>query len=182
MKRAQYFLTASGRMPEGLRFTPDSLLRNLIAAERPCLPQPAAGAAVPVRCPCVREDVPMTGDDLMNTTAALRDSSPASLRATPTKKPPPPSAAVRTSDPRCFPCGRSRRTGPTPQRVLSEGGHAVSAGGGGPAAPRLSHLPAGAGDGTCTVWWSEAAGGGAPASSGTCPMRRCIPSCGRCGT
>ena len=39
MKRAQYFLTASGRMAEGLRFTPDNLLRNLIAAERPALPQ-----------------------------------------------------------------------------------------------------------------------------------------------
>ncbi|MDO4316447.1 MAG: putative DNA modification/repair radical SAM protein [Oscillospiraceae bacterium] len=39
MKRAQYFLTASGRMPDGLRFTPDSLLRGLIAAERPLLPQ-----------------------------------------------------------------------------------------------------------------------------------------------
>lgn len=40
MKRAQYFLTASGRMAEGLRFTQDSLLRNLIAAEQPLLPQP----------------------------------------------------------------------------------------------------------------------------------------------
>ena len=40
MKRAQYFLTASGKMAEGLRFTPDSLLRGLIAAERPLLPQP----------------------------------------------------------------------------------------------------------------------------------------------
>ena len=39
MKRAQFFLTASGKMPDGLRFTPDSLLRNLIAAERPLLPQ-----------------------------------------------------------------------------------------------------------------------------------------------
>ena len=39
MKRAQYFLTASGKMPDGLRFTPDSLLRGLIAAERPALPQ-----------------------------------------------------------------------------------------------------------------------------------------------
>ena len=39
MKRAQYFLTASGKMAEGLRFSPDSLLRNLIAAERPLLPQ-----------------------------------------------------------------------------------------------------------------------------------------------
>jgi predicted DNA-binding helix-hairpin-helix protein len=38
MKRAQYFLTASGKMGEGLRFTQDSLLRNLMAAER--LPQP----------------------------------------------------------------------------------------------------------------------------------------------
>ena len=41
MKRAQYFLTASGRMAEGLHFTPDSLLRNLIAAERPLLEQQA---------------------------------------------------------------------------------------------------------------------------------------------
>ena len=40
MKRAQYFLTASGKMAQGLRFTPDSLLRGLIAAERPLLPQP----------------------------------------------------------------------------------------------------------------------------------------------
>ena len=40
LKRAQYFLTVSGRMAEGLRFTPDSLLRNLIAVERPSLPQP----------------------------------------------------------------------------------------------------------------------------------------------
>ena len=39
MKRAQYFLTASGKMAEGLRFTPDSLLRSLIAAERSSLPQ-----------------------------------------------------------------------------------------------------------------------------------------------
>jgi putative DNA modification/repair radical SAM protein len=38
MKRAQYFLTASGKMAEGLHFTPDSLLRGLIAAERPALP------------------------------------------------------------------------------------------------------------------------------------------------
>ena len=38
MKRAQYFITASGKIPEGLRFTQDSLLRNLIAAERPYLP------------------------------------------------------------------------------------------------------------------------------------------------
>ena len=33
-------VTAAGRMADGLRFTPDSLLRNLIAAERPSLPQP----------------------------------------------------------------------------------------------------------------------------------------------
>ena len=42
MKRAQYFLTASGKMAEGLRFTPDSVLRGLIAAERPLLPQQEA--------------------------------------------------------------------------------------------------------------------------------------------
>ena len=41
MKRAQYFLTASGKVADGLRFTPDSLLRGLIAAERPSLPQPS---------------------------------------------------------------------------------------------------------------------------------------------
>ena len=40
MKRAQYFLTAGGRMADGLRFTQDTLLRNLIAAEQPLLPQP----------------------------------------------------------------------------------------------------------------------------------------------
>lgn len=40
MKRAQYFLTASGKVADGLRFTPDSLLRGLIAAEQPSLPQP----------------------------------------------------------------------------------------------------------------------------------------------
>ena len=39
MKRAQYFLTASGKIAEGLRFTPDSLLQNLIALEKPLLPQ-----------------------------------------------------------------------------------------------------------------------------------------------
>ena len=39
MKRAQYFLTACGKMADGLRFTQDSLLYNLIAAERPLLPQ-----------------------------------------------------------------------------------------------------------------------------------------------
>ena len=40
MKRAQYFLTATGRMADGLRFTQDSLLRNLIAVEQSLLPQP----------------------------------------------------------------------------------------------------------------------------------------------
>ena len=39
MKRAQYFLTADGKMPNGLKFTPDSLLRSLIAVEQPLLPQ-----------------------------------------------------------------------------------------------------------------------------------------------
>lgn len=40
MKRAQYFLTACGKMSDGLRFHQDSLLRNLIAAEMPSLPRP----------------------------------------------------------------------------------------------------------------------------------------------
>ena len=40
MKRAQYFLTASHRTVPGLLFTPDSLLQNLISAERSSLPQP----------------------------------------------------------------------------------------------------------------------------------------------
>ena len=40
MKRAQYFLTASGRMADGLRFNQDTLLRNLILLEQPLLPQP----------------------------------------------------------------------------------------------------------------------------------------------
>lgn len=39
MKRAQYFLTASGRIADGLRFSPDSLLQNLAATELPLLPQ-----------------------------------------------------------------------------------------------------------------------------------------------
>ena len=40
MKRAQYFLVCRGQRPEGLRFSEDSLLRNLIAAEGGALPQP----------------------------------------------------------------------------------------------------------------------------------------------
>ena len=40
MKRAQYFLVCRGQRPEGLRFSEDSLLRNLIAAEDGALPQP----------------------------------------------------------------------------------------------------------------------------------------------
>ncbi len=39
MKRAQYFLTASGRMTQGLRFSRESLLSGLIAAENASLPQ-----------------------------------------------------------------------------------------------------------------------------------------------
>lgn len=38
MKRAQYFLICRGRMAEGLHFTQDSLLKSLVAAERPLLP------------------------------------------------------------------------------------------------------------------------------------------------
>ena len=37
LKRAQYFLTCSGRMLEGLRVDPDGLLRHLVALERPAL-------------------------------------------------------------------------------------------------------------------------------------------------
>ena len=40
MKRAQYFITCRGQIADGLRFTPDSVLRGLIAAERSALPQP----------------------------------------------------------------------------------------------------------------------------------------------
>ena len=40
MKRAQYFLTASGRTADGLRFNQDTLLHNLILTEQPSLPQP----------------------------------------------------------------------------------------------------------------------------------------------
>ena len=39
MKRAQYFITADGKSLPGLRFTQDSLLQNLIAAESTVLPQ-----------------------------------------------------------------------------------------------------------------------------------------------
>ena len=39
MKRAQYFLTACGKIPDGLRFTQDSILRNLVVLEQPQLPQ-----------------------------------------------------------------------------------------------------------------------------------------------
>ena len=40
MKRAQYFILCDGRMTDGLRFTQDTLLRQLIAQEAPGLPQP----------------------------------------------------------------------------------------------------------------------------------------------
>ena len=40
MKRAQYFITCKGRILDGLRMGQDSILRNLIAAERTALPQP----------------------------------------------------------------------------------------------------------------------------------------------
>jgi putative DNA modification/repair radical SAM protein len=38
LKRAQYFITCSGRMAEGLRVRPDGILRNLVALEQPALP------------------------------------------------------------------------------------------------------------------------------------------------
>ncbi len=39
LKRAQYFLTCNGKMAEGLRFRQDSVLRHLVAQERPMLAQ-----------------------------------------------------------------------------------------------------------------------------------------------
>lgn len=41
LKRAQYFLTCSGRMIEGLRVSQDGILRHLVALERPLLVQEA---------------------------------------------------------------------------------------------------------------------------------------------
>ena len=38
MKRAQYFITCKGRVLDGLKLQQDSILRNLIAAERTALP------------------------------------------------------------------------------------------------------------------------------------------------
>ena len=40
LKRAQYFLTCSGRAPRGLRVSEDGLLRHLISLEAPALAQP----------------------------------------------------------------------------------------------------------------------------------------------
>ena len=40
LKRAQYFLTCSGRAPRGLKVSEDGLLRHLVALERPALAQP----------------------------------------------------------------------------------------------------------------------------------------------
>ena len=37
LKRAQYFITCSGRMLEGLRVNPDGVLRHLAALEQPAL-------------------------------------------------------------------------------------------------------------------------------------------------
>jgi predicted DNA-binding helix-hairpin-helix protein len=42
LRRAQYFVTCSGRMAPGLRFTPESLSRSLMTQERAALPAPAA--------------------------------------------------------------------------------------------------------------------------------------------
>jgi len=42
MKRAQYFITASGRVPDGLRFTPGSVFRALAAVEQDALPRQEA--------------------------------------------------------------------------------------------------------------------------------------------
>ena len=40
LKRAQYFLTCSGRMAQGLRISGDGVLRSLVALERPALAGP----------------------------------------------------------------------------------------------------------------------------------------------
>ncbi len=40
LKRAQYFITCSGKMMEGLRVRPDGVLRDLVALERPMLLAP----------------------------------------------------------------------------------------------------------------------------------------------
>lgn len=41
LKRAQYFITCSGRMMEGLRVSPEGVLRSLVQLERPMLAQAA---------------------------------------------------------------------------------------------------------------------------------------------
>ena len=41
LKRAQYFLTCGGKYLEGLRVSPDGVLRHLVAQERPMLAQGA---------------------------------------------------------------------------------------------------------------------------------------------
>lgn len=41
LKRAQYFITCSGKMMEGLRTSPDGVLRRLVALERPLLDRAA---------------------------------------------------------------------------------------------------------------------------------------------
>ena len=42
MKRAQYFITCKGKILDGLKLRQEGILRNLIAAERPVLPQAEA--------------------------------------------------------------------------------------------------------------------------------------------
>ena len=39
LKRAQYFITCGGKMAEGLRFTPETMVPQLEAMERGLLPQ-----------------------------------------------------------------------------------------------------------------------------------------------
>ena len=45
LKRAQYFLTCGGKYLEGLRVSPDGVLRHLVAQERPMLTQGAPGSS-----------------------------------------------------------------------------------------------------------------------------------------
>ena len=41
LKRAQYFLTCSGRMMQGLHVNEDGILRHLVSLEAPALAEPA---------------------------------------------------------------------------------------------------------------------------------------------
>ena len=103
MKRAQYFLTASGRMADGLRFTPDSLLRNLIAAERSPCPSRSWSS-----CPCsprYEGGLSMT-EMIYEYDGSFEGLLSCVFESYTQKKSSPRSPAVRTFNPLCSPCGR----------------------------------------------------------------------------